>query len=86
MNIALESLGWLGAVMVLGGYALLAMKKLAANSYAYHGINILGGLLLGVYALWKGAWASILVNGVWVLIGIAAVVMLWQAGSVRRKQ
>lgn len=78
MNAFLESLGWLGAALVLGAYGLLSMKKLRAESYTYHSMNIVGAALLGFYAVWKSAWASLFINGTWAVIGACAVLALWR--------
>lgn len=80
----IEIMGWAGAVLVLGAYAFLSLKKLASDSYTYHGLNIAGSVLLGVYALYKDANASFVVNLVWMLIGIGAVLGLYRSGSSKR--
>jgi hypothetical protein len=78
MNILIEAVGWTGAVFVLVGYALLAMKKLNSHSYAYHGMNIIGAFLLAWYAVEKNANASVAINAIWTCIGISAVVSIWR--------
>ena len=80
-----EIIGWLGAVLVLGAYTFLSMKKLASDSYTYHGLNIGGSVLLGLYALYKDANASFMVNLVWMLIGIGAVIGLFRSGRSNKK-
>ena len=77
----IEIIGWVGAVLVLGAYTFLSMKKLASDSYTYHGLNIAGSILLGVYALYKDAHASFIVNLVWMIIGIGAVFGLYKASK-----
>ncbi len=71
-----EITGWLGAALVLGAYLLLSCKKISSESYGYHGMNIAGSMLLGAYAVCKDADASVVVNLVWMLIGVGAVVMM----------
>ncbi|MFO1242558.1 MAG: hypothetical protein U1E36_05080 [Rickettsiales bacterium] len=80
MDIIIEGLGWIGAIMVLAAYALLSGKKLVSDSYTYHGINMVGSFFLVLYASWKVAWANVLVNVVWLVIGIIAVWTLWKSG------
>lgn len=79
MNMLLEIIGWLGALLVLGAYALLSMKKLSPNGYAYHAINIGGAGLLAVYTYSKGAMPSALLNIIWCGIGIGAMVAAYRA-------
>jgi hypothetical protein len=73
-------MGWVGAFLVLAAYALISIKKISSDSYYYHGINIVGASLLALYALAKDANASVVVNVVWLLIGIGAVIALYRAG------
>lgn len=86
MDMMIEVLGWVGAVMVLGAYALLSARKLPSDSYTYHGINMLGSLFLIIYASYKIAWANVLVNVVWLLIGAAAMFALWRSGRSWRQR
>lgn len=69
----MEVMGWIGAAAVLGAYALLSAGKLSPARYAYHVLNLGGSLMLGVYALWHGAIASVAVNAIWMCIGVIAI-------------
>lgn len=75
MNLLVETVGWTGALLVLGAYGLLSLKKVAGDSTTYQGMNIGGSLLLAMYAFWKDASASLLVNIAWMAIGVSAIVM-----------
>ncbi len=86
MDMLVEVLGWIGAVMVLGAYALLSARKLPSDSYTYHGINMIGSLFLVIYASYKVAWANVVVNVVWLVIGLIAVIALWRAGRTWRQR
>lgn len=74
----MELLGWVGAALVLGAYALLSAGKLSAERYTYHALNLIGSALLGAYALFHGAIASVAVNAVWMLIGAIAVAGIYR--------
>ena len=76
MSMVLEAMGWLGACLVLGAYALLSLRKIPSNSYSYQGMNIAGAFLLALYTLEKNAIPSFLLNIVWCFIGLFAVVSL----------
>ena len=62
-----EVVGWLGALMVLGAYALVTR---AGTSVLYHVLNILGAAGLLVNALHHHAFPSTTVNVVWIGIAI----------------
>src|SRR2546430_410098 len=42
MKLAVEVIGWTGALLILGAYALLSAGKLKARSLTYHLMNIVG--------------------------------------------
>ena len=75
MSMAIEILGWVGALLVLGAYGLLSLKKIISSGYLYQGMNIAGAFLLAIYTLEKNAVPSFLLNIIWSIIGISAVVM-----------
>ena len=77
--ILMEPIGWLGAALVLGAYALLSLHKIAAHSYSYHGMNMLGSAFLASYALYHNAVASVAVNVIWMGIGCFAIYHLYKS-------
>ncbi|HEX4649106.1 MAG TPA: hypothetical protein VH111_09790 [Steroidobacteraceae bacterium] len=75
MKLAIEVIGWGGALLILGAYALLSAGKLKARSVSYHLMNILGAVGFVVNSGWNGAMPSAALNVIWIGIGIYA---LWQ--------
>jgi hypothetical protein len=75
MKLAVEVIGWAGALLILGAYALLSAGKLKARSLTYHLLNILGAAGFVVNSGWNGALPSAAMNVIWIGIGIYA---LWQ--------
>lgn len=71
--ILFDSLGWIGAFLLLLAYALVSFKKLAADSLAYQGMNVVASILLAVNTLYHRAYPSSFVNIVWTLIAIFAI-------------
>lgn len=74
MILLMEIIGWVGAAMVLGAYLLVSAKRLAPDGLRYQALNVGGAFLLGVYALWHGAVAGAVLNGIWFIIGMAVAV------------
>ena len=73
MKTAVEVIGWMGAVLILGAYALLSAGKLRSQSLTYHLMNILGAAGFVVNSGWNGALPSAALNVVWIGIGLYAV-------------
>lgn len=65
--------GWVAALLILGGYGLLSFGKIQANSRIYQFMNILGALGFIINCAWNGAWPSVALNVVWVVIGVYAL-------------
>jgi hypothetical protein len=73
MKIAVEVIGWCGAGLILGAYALLSAGRVKADSLTYHFMNILGAAGFAVNSGWYGALPSEALNVVWMGIGIYAL-------------
>ena len=73
MKLAVEAIGWIGAALILGAYALLSARKVRGESLTYHLMNILGGAGLLLNSAWNGAFPSAALNIIWVGIGLYAV-------------
>ena len=63
----LELIGWLGAGLLLLGFALNLFRKIEANSNTYLLLNLVGSLLLLYNAYQNGAFPFVAVNFVWVI-------------------
>ncbi len=74
--------GWLAALLILGGYALLTAGKLHAKSPAYQWMNVVGAIGFVINSGYFKAWPSAALNVVWAGIGIVALMRI--ATSRRR--
>lgn len=66
--------GWIGAVALLSAYALVSNRRLAGDSIRFQSLNVIGSVLLALNSGYHGALPSVVVNGVWILIGAVALV------------
>jgi len=66
--------GWLGAIALLGAYALVSTRKIEGDAIRYQLLNLAGGALLIINSFYYGAYPSVGVNLVW--IGIAVFALL----------
>jgi hypothetical protein len=71
-----DSLGWIGALLLLLAYALVSFKKLAADSLAYQGMNVAASVLLAINTIYHQAFPSSFVNIVWTFIAIFAILTI----------
>ena len=76
-ELLINILGWTGSVLYLLAYALVSMKKTEGDSLLYQGLNIIAGILLVVYTLSLGAYATTGLNAVWVAIGLFTLGRKW---------
>lgn len=76
-KLLVEILGWTGSILYLLAYALVSAKKTEGDSLLYQGMNIFAGMLLVVYTLSLGAFATTGLNVVWVVIGLFTFGRKW---------
>ena len=74
MNFAVEVIGWVGAVLILGAYGLLSSGRLDARSQIYQGMNIVGAAGFVINSGLNGALPSAAVNVIWIGIGVFALI------------
>jgi hypothetical protein len=82
MNLLYDALGWVGAVALLGAYALVSRGRVAGDGATFQVLNLVGAVGLLVNGVYHHAWPSAALNAVWLLVGVAAVVALRRAGRV----
>lgn len=73
MNLLVEIIGWIGAVLILGAYFLNINGKIKSNSLIYIISNLLAGIFFTINTLAHQAYPSMIVNIIWVLIAVAAL-------------
>jgi lipid-A-disaccharide synthase-like uncharacterized protein len=73
MHLLIEIVGWIGSIAVLIAYGFNSYQKLRSDSPWFYFLNLLGGLCLVIYTIYKGAFASAFVNVIWVLIAAIAI-------------
>lgn len=75
IEIAIEVIGWIAALLILAAYGLLTAGKLAPQSRTYQWMNVVGAAGFIVNSGWNEAFPSAALNVVWAGIGLAA---LWR--------
>jgi hypothetical protein len=72
VQIAVEVVGWAGALLILLGYLLISAGKLTGRSLVYQAMNVLGAAGFAINGWWHRALPSTALNVVWMLIGVIA--------------
>jgi uncharacterized membrane protein len=70
----IEIMGWVGTILILLAYFLLATKKIEEKSKKYHGLNLIGGGLIVINSISNNAYPSAGLNIVWSLIAAYAII------------
>ena len=73
LDLLMEVVGWIGAILILAGYFLLSAGKLDARSRLYQWLNVVGAIGFIANSSWNGAWPSAALNVIWVGIGVVAL-------------
>jgi hypothetical protein len=76
-ELLINILGWTGSILYLLAYALVSMKKTEGDSLLYQGLNIVAGILVVIYTLALGAYATTGLNAVWIAIGLITLGRKW---------
>ena len=81
VEVAVEVVGWGGAVLILLAYLLLSAGRLTGQSLLYQGMNVVGAAGFVVNGWWHGALPSAALNVLWLLIGAVASWRILKRGS-----
>ena len=81
LDLLMEVVGWIGAILILAGYFLLSAGKLDARSRLYQWLNVVGAIGFIANSSWNGAWPSAALNVIWVGIGVVALTRIAMRGS-----
>lgn len=68
-----EIFGWYGALAILGAYALVSFSFIPPNGLAFQLLNLSGALGLMAIAYYKKVYQSVVLNIVWLIVGIIAI-------------
>jgi len=80
IQLAVEVVGWAGALLILLAYLLISAGKLTGQSPLYQWMNIVGAAGFVINGWWHRAIPSTALNVVWMGIGAVA---LWKIAQRR---
>jgi hypothetical protein len=78
VQIAVEVVGWAGALLILLAYVLVTVGRLTGQSLAFQSMNLFGAAGFIINGWWHGALPSTALNVVWMLFAAVALWRLWK--------
>lgn len=70
-------MGWVGAVFSLAAFSLNSLNVIGSQSVEYLAMNIVGCFFLILYAFFKKAYASWVLNSIWLLMTAVALIKVY---------
>ena len=77
LDLLMEIAGWIGAVLILAGYALLTAEKVTSKSISDQTMTVIGATGFIANGMWHKAWPSAILNIIWVGIGVVALIRMF---------
>lgn len=71
-KLAVDAIGWAGAIVLLLAYTGVSFRRIAATSWLYQGSNAAGSICLVLNTLYYHAYPSTFVNLIWIAIAVTA--------------
>lgn len=75
MLVVLDLMGWLGGLMVAGGYIMVSLRRLAPDSIPFQLLNVVGAASLGASCVVEGALPPACLNAIWFVFGVRSLVV-----------
>ena len=76
LRLVVDILGWIGAVLLLYGYARVSSGKWTGSTRGYQVVNIGGSILFIINSGYHGAYPSVAVNVIWAAIALVTLVKI----------
>lgn len=71
-----QMVGWIGMVLILVAYFLVSFDILTVHNIWYQLLNIIGSSGLVLVAFGRKDWQPMILNVVWILIALGAIIKL----------
>lgn len=68
-----EISGWIGFVLLLISYTLLAKNIFKSSDFKYQFLNLLGAILIIINSFYHNAYAPAILNVIWGLIALISI-------------
>jgi len=68
LRYVIETVGWIGAALMLSSYLFLMLGRISARSATYQWMNVFAGAGFVINSGWNGAYPSAFINVIWMAI------------------
>lgn len=68
--------GWIGVMLIIASYSLIALGIVDGNSLIYHGLVLVGSIAVGVISIKKQAFQPAVLNILFSLLALIAIVRI----------
>lgn len=76
MEIFSETIGWIGAFLVVLAFFLVSTKKIKATSKRYQLLNLFGAIGVGVNVFYQQSWPALVLQIIWALIAVYSLIKM----------
>ncbi len=76
MEIFSETIGWIGAFLVVSAFFLVSTKRIKATSRQYQLLNIFGAIGVGVNVFYQQSWPALVLQIIWGLIAVYSLIKI----------
>jgi cell division protein FtsW (lipid II flippase) len=76
MEIFSETVGWVGAFLVVLAFFLVSTKRIKATSRRYELLNLFGAIGVGVNVFYQQSWPALVLQIIWALIAVYSLVKI----------
>jgi len=73
-KVVIETLGWVGVIMIVGAYALNTFGVIESQSIIYAVLNIVGSIGIALDAWFVKNYQPVVLNGIWMIIAIVNII------------
>ncbi|GEM_PF-159397 len=75
-NATIEYIGWIGVVLVVGSYGLLALGFVNSSSILYHSLVLLGASGVAIVSYKKRSYQPAVLNGIFAILAVTALMRI----------
>ncbi len=72
MDIAIQAVGWIGMVLIVGAYFLISCDHVTSTNRGYKLMNIVGSTGVSINVLYQKAWPALALQIVWIVITLVS--------------
>ena len=76
-SLLIQTIGWLGTVLLIGAYALNSFGLLSSVGLVYPLLNLAAGILLGIRVFADRNYSNLILEFFWIGVALVSLVKYW---------